>query len=238
MQQKSVLVMTLIKPLCDPARQWYLLDKEGDIALRIKNELMLGERDDNQLALADSRRTRQWVRLHLNADNELLLTVTHPRFVLQTNTKVSQQHCQLLPGDSIQLPNNRICISDHPFLCASNEMTVTVKLLKVQNINSDNRHLHASEADKHKLFADVDESFARYDLSSRASSSGNLKLSPLVPPEGEEAEVIKSFADGDLRRKQHENKVALSFPGFTTIILAGTIALASFYIASSLLAFL
>jgi len=98
-------------------RQWYILDKEGDFALRIRNGVKLGERADGQLALSDKVKDYQWIRLCVNADNELWLTIINKDVKLQTVGQRHFEHYKLFPGDKLELPNNTLTIGEHPFLC-------------------------------------------------------------------------------------------------------------------------
>ena len=108
----------------------------------------------------DDAKVNQWIRLYVNADNELWLTVINSKYVLQADDKVSTQHYQLRAGAQIFLPHNQFTISDHPFLCDPDEAVIKVtaseELIKTKT--SEDSHC-ASQLAKNKLLADIDHIF-------------------------------------------------------------------------------
>lgn len=118
------------EPAQQSTQEWYVLTDDAALTLRITRDLSVGETDTGELALNNPDNAAQWLRLRIGADGLLLLTRTQQltrvayqesadaaKVVLENELTVlkeaNSQAIELRAGTLIELPNNRLLVSNH-----------------------------------------------------------------------------------------------------------------------------
>jgi hypothetical protein len=211
--------MILPETVSSEPKNWYILDKDGDIAIRIKSGIKLGELTDGTLALADKTKAHQWIRLYVNADGELWLTVINSHYVLQAKDKVRLHHYQLKAGARIQLPNNQFTISDRPFLCEADEMLIRVKAQQKKRVEKPAESMSKSQLAKDKLMADIDKIFPDGKFGENHHAAHAIRSEPEFNRMSAEG-VEPDLPVGSVQHQEiSENKVFINYRSAALLLL-------------------
>ena len=108
------------------SQHWYVIDQNGDFTIRINSSLSVSEQEDGLLSLENDSDQCPWLRFQVNSDNKLWVSVLNADYSLYIDEDKTSIQQQLIAGSKIQLPNNSLIISDHPFYYNPAKLLITV----------------------------------------------------------------------------------------------------------------
>ncbi|MEM1434928.1 MAG: hypothetical protein AAGG11_12785 [Pseudomonadota bacterium] len=95
------------------ASEWYIITDDAALTLRITPGLTLGEQAHGELALSHQDTATQWVRFDPAVDGSLSLKSIDDAASLKLGAMPVLGKVEITAGMLIQLPNNRLLISNH-----------------------------------------------------------------------------------------------------------------------------
>ena len=104
---------------------WHVLWGDGDLTLRIRSGSQLGEDGSGELSF---RPTGQgcWIEFRIDDEGNLWVQTVGESHRLTERAGASADRIRLEPGTQIELPNNRLHISDNIQPCTPSGISVTL----------------------------------------------------------------------------------------------------------------
>ncbi|MGI9328302.1 MAG: hypothetical protein ACR2PZ_24005 [Pseudomonadales bacterium] len=115
---------------------WYVITDEADLTLRIANGLRVGEDRWGELTLNHPVAAHRWLEFTIEQDGSLSCRPCRRDVAIEINGE-PQNVLQLQPGDPIQLPHNRVHISDSFKRGPSDAEPAVVRCVEVDESSDD-----------------------------------------------------------------------------------------------------